>query len=274
MSNAQQVPGFVNEFISKVLVNEGGYQDSDKDTGNVVKEDGTVVGTNLGITPYTLASYRGVPVSSITVEDMKDLTEQEAREIYANEYYLRPKIDTIPDLQLQENVFDMAVNSGPSAAITILQRLAGAEEDGLLGPNTIAKVEEAGIDTNQYSDGRDEFYQAITESNPDNEKFIQGWLNRSDKYRVADSAETVQAEPQEDSYVVQPGDNLTQISARLGVDMEDLMRTNNILDANRIQVGQELFLPVPAAPVQEEEEDSLFERMYDYGRSQIIRLFD
>jgi LysM repeat protein len=44
-------------------------------------------------------------------------------------------------------------------------------------------------------------------------------------------------------YVVQRGDTLDAIAARLGVDLEDLVAVNVILDPNRIEVGQTLVLP-------------------------------
>jgi LysM repeat protein len=50
-------------------------------------------------------------------------------------------------------------------------------------------------------------------------------------------------------YVVQPGDSLSSIALRFGVPLGDLMRANNIQDADRISVGQRLI--IPAGPVPE-----------------------
>lgn len=44
-------------------------------------------------------------------------------------------------------------------------------------------------------------------------------------------------------YMVQPGDTLFIISVRFGVRISDLMRLNHIMDANRIFVGQILYIP-------------------------------
>ena len=44
-------------------------------------------------------------------------------------------------------------------------------------------------------------------------------------------------------YVVQPGDTLSNIAYRLGVDLQQLARANNITDPSRIQVGQKLVIP-------------------------------
>ncbi len=45
------------------------------------------------------------------------------------------------------------------------------------------------------------------------------------------------------SYTVQPGDMLSRIARRFGVDMNVLARVNNIRDVNRIYVGQVLTIP-------------------------------
>jgi len=44
-------------------------------------------------------------------------------------------------------------------------------------------------------------------------------------------------------YTVQPGDTITGIANAFGVDANDLMVRNNIIDPNRIKVGQVLFIP-------------------------------
>ncbi len=50
-------------------------------------------------------------------------------------------------------------------------------------------------------------------------------------------------------YVVQQGDSLSGIALRFGVPIGDLMRANDLTDANRISVGQRLI--IPAGPVAE-----------------------
>ncbi len=48
-----------------------------------------------------------------------------------------------------------------------------------------------------------------------------------------------------DQYIVQPGDTLTGISARFGVQLETLLVVNDIANADILQVGQVLQLPAP-----------------------------
>jgi len=175
---------FVEEAIDQILVNEGGYNNNASDKGNIVKEDGTVVGTMRGITPATYANHVGKNVNDVTAAEMRAVTEETAKEIYKNVYWTKPKISLLPKT-LQENVFDMTVNSGRNA-VKILQRLAGLEGeevDGLIGPQTIRAVREAGITNNDYVDARITYYENLARNNSDQRQFLNGWINRAEEYR-------------------------------------------------------------------------------------------
>lgn len=174
---------FVGTALNKILKSEGGFQDDAEDTGNY-RPDGTLVGTNRGITPNALASYRGVDPNSITVADMKGVTEEEARNIYRKDYFERPKIDQLPS-ELQETVFDMYINAGGNA-IKILQRkagLTGDDVDGILGSKALKAIEDAGITKSDYADARIEYYTKVAEADPDKAKYLKGWTARANKYR-------------------------------------------------------------------------------------------
>lgn len=45
------------------------------------------------------------------------------------------------------------------------------------------------------------------------------------------------------SYTVQPGDTLSGIAAKTGVNIDDIITANNLSDSNVISVGQELIIP-------------------------------
>ena len=178
------VPKYAEKALDKIIENEGGYQNDKDDTGNIVKEDGTVIGTNFGITPRTYAKYYGKDVNDVTEQEMKFLTEGQARRIYRQEYYIKPKIDLLPP-NLRENVFDMYVNAG-SGAIKILQKEAGLpkeQQDGFIGPITIAAVQNANISNNDYVDARIDFYEMLAKIDPTKKKYLRGWKNRANKYR-------------------------------------------------------------------------------------------
>lgn len=52
-----------------------------------------------------------------------------------------------------------------------------------------------------------------------------------------------QSAGEQETYVVQPGDTLSAIGAKLGVTMQELVDANNLTDANNIFSGQQLLVP-------------------------------
>lgn len=93
--------------------------------------------TKGGITLETLSAWLGRPA---TVDELRALDEQTARQIYALEYIIRPNYIGINDEHLRAFVVDIAVMSGPSVATTLLQRALGVTVDGDFGPITLAAV--------------------------------------------------------------------------------------------------------------------------------------
>ena len=50
-------------------------------------------------------------------------------------------------------------------------------------------------------------------------------------------------------YIVRPGDTLTSIAQQFNVTPEDIARENRITDADRIYVGERIYITIP--PVQD-----------------------
>jgi len=169
----------LSKELDTILVSEGGFQQDKDDSGNYV--NGVLIGTNRGVTPSALAKHRGVKASTITVEDIKNLTEEEVREIFKNEYFYKPKINKLP-LELQSSVLDMQINSGPNA-IKILQKLVGTKQDGIIGPITLKALKDNPVTVNEYADARIEYYKKVIKKSPEKKKFLSGWTNRANSYR-------------------------------------------------------------------------------------------
>lgn len=176
-------PDFVDDSLNQILVSEGGFQDDKEDSGNYLP-DGTLVGTNRGITPVALAEFKGVDPNSITVSDIRSITEDDARAIYRQNYFDKPKLGQLPQ-DLQASVFDMFINSG-SNAIKILQKAAGlpeSQQDGFIGPSTLAAVISANVSKSDYADARIAFYKELVRKKPKTQKYLNGWITRANKYR-------------------------------------------------------------------------------------------
>lgn len=116
-----------DQCLPLILAHEGGYVDHPKDPGGA---------TNLGITLDTLSAHRGCKV---TKDDVKALTVAEAGGIYQKNYWFAACCDQLP-AGADYMIFDLAVNSGVGRARKYLQRSAGVNEDGIIGPATLAAV--------------------------------------------------------------------------------------------------------------------------------------
>lgn len=52
-----------------------------------------------------------------------------------------------------------------------------------------------------------------------------------------------------DVYVVQAGENISQIAQKLGVSLDDLLALNGIVDRDHIERGQKLKVPKPGVVI-------------------------
>ena len=172
------------DLIKDLLNKEGGYCNDPDDNGGI---------TNYGITKQALADYFKRPLSSINDAEIKGLSRTTAETIYLRNYYVKPKIYLLP-AGLRPLMLDMAVNHGVGTAIKLLQQaLAGFDytcaADGVIGTQTLGQATEAladhdGVFINHLVDLRSKLYFRIAKNNPDQAKFLKGWLARAESFRV------------------------------------------------------------------------------------------
>ena len=147
-----------DEIIDITLHHEGGYVHDPKDLGGE---------TNFGIAKRF---YPDV--------DIKNLTEDEAKEIYKRDYWVRNRVEELPE-NLRHIFFDMCVNQGRGRAVKILQQAAnakgaGLKVDGGMGPKTIAAMD--GVELQRVRAYRVKYYADLVTRKPDLEKFYFGWF--------------------------------------------------------------------------------------------------
>jgi len=169
--------------ISVVLHNEGGFVNHKADKGGPTK---------FGVTIRTYSQYLGRPAS---LQEVKDMTEDTAREIYERSYLTGPRIHLLAE-PLRTHLLDMAINHGPVNAIRMLQRVVNAagfgpiSVDGVLGPRTrdaitAAQKKMGKLLNNALVDERVRFFNSIVARDPSQAVFIDGWLNRAEEFRIA-----------------------------------------------------------------------------------------
>lgn len=144
-----------DKAIKHVLEWEGGYSNDPDDPGGE---------TRWGI------SKRGHPAL-----DIKNLTVEQARAIYRNEYWREVEGDKLPE-PLAIMMMDSAVNCGISRSVKWLQKVLRVQQDGNLGPVTLAavKTQTAIALAKEVADQRERHYRLLRQW----PRFGRGWMNR------------------------------------------------------------------------------------------------
>ena len=182
------IPASILQKINNTIAKEGGYVNNPYDRGGPTK---------YGITERTARKhgYTG---------DMRDLTREQAVDIYTKEYMVEPGFARIAEINgpIAEELFDTGVMSGPALPRPWLQRVLNLLNhshrdnpwyddlvvDGILGQKTRDALRE--VLRRRGKDGEIIILRAlnclqgayliqITERRVQNEEFIAGWfLNR------------------------------------------------------------------------------------------------
>lgn len=115
------------EAFALTLKHEGGYVNHPQDPGGR---------TNLGVTQRAWESYLG---KAVTEAEMRALTPKVVMPFYKKMYWDRIRGDDLPS-GVDFAAYDFAVNSGVNKASKVLQEIAGAIPDGIIGPKSLEAI--------------------------------------------------------------------------------------------------------------------------------------
>ena len=180
----------VRDIANEIVAREGGYVNDPDDPGGA---------TNYGVTIHTMRRL-GLDLTrdgQITAADVRALTRAQAVDIFVEHYFVRPRIDRLPE-PVQASVFDMYVNAGANA-VRILQRLVrdmriDCAVDGVIGPQTIGAVERAmaaapGHFVDAYGIARRNYYYGLADARVASRKYARrrdggkgGWIVRAEEF--------------------------------------------------------------------------------------------
>ena len=143
---------------------EGGYYNHPSDPGGE---------TQFGLTK------RDYPLL-----DIKNITREQADEIFWQDYWLKSSAYLIP-YPAYISFFDSVVNTGRKQANKFLQRVVGATADGIVGPYTRSLLSKKDPVDVAYGiiDQRQTFYNNLSENRPKLAVFLKGWTNRNNNLR-------------------------------------------------------------------------------------------
>ena len=144
--------------IAFVLKMEGGYVNDPNDPGGE---------TNFGISKSRFPNL-----------DIKNLSVEQAKEIYKREYWEPCQCDDLPE-KLAISIFDMAVNMGVTKAKRTLQMALGVTVDGMIGPKTLEAAARAkDYIVKRFLAERMAEYCRIIMTNPSLVVFGRNWSHR------------------------------------------------------------------------------------------------
>ena len=171
-----------NKAILNTFKAEGGFQNDKADNANYV--NGVCIGTNRGISAVGYYSfYKKVP----TVQQMKDLTVEQAKAIFKGNYWDKVGSDLIKNQSVAELMFQFIIGSGASQ-LSDLKDIANVvfgkdelkENDLPLNNFEINFINN--LDQHKYFNAmwswRMGFYDIVVQRNPAKLKYLQGWKNR------------------------------------------------------------------------------------------------
>jgi len=146
--------------IIPVLRHEGGYCNDEHDPGGE---------TNFGICKRQYPDL-----------DIKNLTEDEAIEIYRRDYWRR-YMDLMP-YEVGAKLFDASVNMGHSQANRLIQRACGEVDDGIIGHSTLMTINKDNPDLllRRFINRIKDFYEKLIVRKPEMAKYEKGWTKRAE----------------------------------------------------------------------------------------------
>lgn len=162
----------VTKLIPHILKFEGGFVNDPDDLGGA---------TCKGVTYKTYKLYKrrkGLPEP--TVEDLKNLSDEEFTDILKTMYWDNCLGDRINSQSVANAIVDWAWNSGTVTAVKEVQRILGVEDDGIIGNITLSAINSrsplplfGAIQTAR------KFYIArICVGRIANKKYYKGWMSR------------------------------------------------------------------------------------------------
>ena len=168
------------DIIHKTMAEEGSYVDNP----NIIDQP-----TNSGITQPTLDKYNADHPEFNFPDNVKDLTGEQAQQIYGEDYYDERRIGEIENERIAAAIFDMGVmsnfnNVGKTIQETLNDSMdANLKIDGKIGDKTIDAL------NNIPNDKVDDFMQDLKENRIEYlqglsgwDKYGDGWTSRTNRY--------------------------------------------------------------------------------------------
>ncbi len=136
------------------------------------REEGGSAITNDPADPGGLTRH-GVSQRAYPDEDIRNMTEERAKFLFARDYWKPCQCDSLPE-RVALAVADSAFNQGTRTACTLLQEALRVDPDGVIGPKTLAAAKAR----NEADLLNDFLSRRLLRYAKGNEKYRRGWFSR------------------------------------------------------------------------------------------------
>ena len=147
--------------------------------------NGQLIGSKYGVTGAALQEYLGRRVNG---NDIVAVTEDFAADLGYELFYKRPKLNRLPWNRVTASMLDFCYGAGVVTGIKQIQSFCGTKPDGVVGAQTLAAYKsklsmlgEAEMAL-EWGSWRNEWYKALGKKVPRDQRFVKGWINRSDSW--------------------------------------------------------------------------------------------
>lgn len=169
-----------NLAYQKTLTHEGGYVKDPNDPGGETykgvarkiwsKWEGWVI-------VDMLKGQRGFPGNLDNNQELQDMISN----FYRVNFWDRVKGEEINDQEVANSIFDFAVNAGIRTSSSLAQMVVEANPDGVIGPETLNKINAFNADhfLASFTVSKIARYISIIKKRPSSVKYLYGWVRRA-----------------------------------------------------------------------------------------------
>jgi lysozyme family protein len=165
----------------QVIKNEGGYVNDPADPGGETykgvarkmnsKWDGWILVDTLR---RTESNFPACLNNSVELQE-------KIEDFYHINYWDRVQGDQLTNQQVANSIFDFAVNAGVSTSSSLAQIVVGAKPDGVIGKDSIDKINTFDPDyfLASFTVAKIARYISIIKKRPTSQKYLYGWIRRA-----------------------------------------------------------------------------------------------
>lgn len=168
------------EAFELMIAHEGGYVNDPDDPGGETYK-GIARKINSGWLGWhiidLLKRQSGFPASLDKNAELQD----EIVNFYRVNYWDKVNGDQISSQKMAESIFDFGVNAGVATSVTLAQLVVGTTTDGVLGKNTVAKLNVFDPEhfLAAFTVAKIARYVSIVKKRPTSRKYFYGWILRA-----------------------------------------------------------------------------------------------